>query len=307
MAYSFKDLHWSKSIPLKAYHLPESLEDALQILDSYQGKARVVAGGTDVIPRLRHRDLDVDALVDITRLPHMDKIDRDGDTIAIGGLVTHAQVAASPLIREFAWILSQGAGSMGSPQIRNIATLSGNLASAHPAADASIPLLSLGASVTIATVEGERTVPLKEFFKDKGRTSLDSSREILTAIRFPVLNGPQGSCHRRLSKRQSLSIAVLIFTGVVWVDREKRIIKNAGLALGPVAPIPMRASRAEEILKGAPINAEVVEKAAEAAFEESNPISDPAWGSAEYKKEMVRVFVKRGLREALKQAGTPVK
>jgi len=307
MAYTFKDLHWSRSIPLKAYHLPESLEDALRILDSYQGKARVVAGGTDVIPSLRRRDLDVDALVDITRLPHMDKIERDGDTIAIGGLVTHAQAAASPLIREFAWILSRGAGSMGSPQIRNIATLSGNLASAHPAADAAIPLLSLGATVTISAVEGERTVALKEFFKDKGRTSLDSSREILTTIRFPVLNGEQGSFHQRLSKRRSLSIAVLIFSGVVRVDREKSVIKEAALALGPVAPIPMRAGGAEEILRGAPISAETVERAAEAAFEESNPITDPAWGSAEYKKEMVRVFVKRGLREALKRAGTPVK
>jgi len=306
MSYAFKDYHWSKDIPIREYLLPRSVAEALDMLAKYNGNAQVIAGGTDVIPRLRHRDLDVEALVDISHLPDMSRILQEAGTIILGGLVTHSQIASSPLIREKAGILADGAGCLGSPQIRNIATVAGNLVSGHPAADTSTPLLALNASVTITSQEGDRVIPLTEFFLDKGKTALDCHREILTQIHFAALKKNQGSSHLRLSKRRSLTVAVLIFAAVVEVDETQNTIKDAQIALGPVAPIPLRASNAEAMLRGAPINSETIERVAECVCSESNPIADPVWGSAEYKKEIIKVFTKRGLKKALKQAGTPV-
>jgi carbon-monoxide dehydrogenase medium subunit len=302
MSYEFKNLHWARDIRINKYLMPRTLDEALDFLEKSQGKAQVVAGGTDVICQLRHRDLEVDTLVDITRLPDMDGISQDGEMITLGACTTHAQTALSPLIREKAAILAKGAGSLGSPQIRNIATVAGNLVSGHPAADMSIPLLALNASVSIASREGQRVVPLTEFFLDKGRTAIDCRKEILIQIKFPAIQSNQGCCHLRLSKRQSLTIAILVLAAVVKVDPQKKIIQEAAIALGPVAPTPFRAVETEALLAGAPVCKEIIEQAAESACAETNPIDSAIWGSAEYKREMVKVFVKRGLENALIEA-----
>jgi len=303
MSYQFKDFHWAKDIRINNYLMPRTLDEALGFLEEYQGKAQVVAGGTDVISQLRHRDLEVETLVDITRLPDMDGIRQDGDMVTLGACVTHAQTALSPLVREKAAILAKGAGSLGSPQIRNIATVAGNLVSGHPAADTSIPLLALNASVLIASKEGQRVVPLTEFFFDKGRTAIDCRKEILIQIKFPAMQSNQGCCHLRLSKRRSLTIAILVLAAVVKVDPQKKIIQEAAIALGPVAPTPFRAVETEALLAGAPVCRETIERASKCAYAEAKPIDSAVWGSAEYKGEMVKVFVKRGLENALIEAG----
>ncbi len=306
MSYTFKDLHWANDIHAGEYLLPQSLPEALDMLAAYEGRARVIAGGTDVVPQLRSREMVVEALVDITRLPDMDLLAQEGDHIVLGGAVTHGKVSSSPLIREKAPILAEGAGRMGSPQIRNVATVAGNLVSAHPAADTAIPLLALNGSVTIASKEGERDVPLSGFFKEKGGCVLDCGKEILTRISIPVFQENQGGSYLRLSKRQSLTIAVLVSAVVVRVNPEDNRIMEATMAFGPVAPVPLRDLKTEALLKGAPVSKETVEMAADSAFLHANPISSAVWGSATYKKEMVRVFAGRGLRKALEQAGTPV-
>jgi CO/xanthine dehydrogenase FAD-binding subunit len=305
MAYGFGDLHWSKEIPVEKYLVPRTVSEALEMLDKHQGRAQVVAGGTDVIPQMRHRDLGVDVLVDITRLPGMNSIELTGDGIMVGGLVTHAQVASSPLIREKAPIFADGAGCVGSPQIRQMATVAGNLVTGHPAGDACIPLLALKATVTITSISGERVVPLAEFFLDRGKTRLDCRREILTKIMVPVLKESEGSSHVRLGKRKSLTIAVLVLALVVDVDRRENRIREAVMALGPVAPVPFRAHETEAMLRNAPIHRDTIERSGECAFRECHPLSSAVWGSEEYKREMVRVFTKRALRSALEQAGVP--
>lgn len=303
MPYEFKNFHWARDIRISNYLMPRSLDEALDFLEKYQGNAQVVAGGTDVISQLRHKDLEVETLVDITRLPGMDGIRQDGEMITLGGCVTHAQIASSPLIREKAAILAKGAGSVGSPQIRNIATVAGNLVSGHPAADTSIPLLTLNASVLIASKAGQRLVPLTEFFLDKGRTAVDCRKEILTQIKFPAIQRNQGCCHLRLSKRHSLTIAILVLAAMVKVHPQKQIIQEAAIAMGPVAPTPFRAVETEALLAGAPVCKETIERAAKKACAEVKPIDSAVWGSAEYKSEMVKVFVKRGLENALVEAG----
>jgi len=301
MSYSFKDIHWSREINIKRYLMPQTLAEALELLAEYAGEAQVIAGGTDIIPQLRHGNLSVDTLIDISCLPDIASIHQDSDTVILGGLVTHSQVANSALVREKAAALADASASVGSPQIRNIATIAGNLANGHPAADAAMPLLALNASVTIASQNGDRVVPLSEFFYGKGKTALDPRKEILTKIHFTTPRENEGNSFLRLSKRGSLTIAVLIFAAVVEADKEENVIINARIALGPVAAVPLRASKTEEFLRGAPITAETIGRAAESVCMESNPLSDPVWGSAEYKKEMIKVFTKRGLKQALNQ------
>jgi carbon-monoxide dehydrogenase medium subunit len=306
MEPAFKELHWRRDIPVKEYLLPGSLPEALDMLERFKGKARVIAGGTDVIPELRRRDLQVKALVDISRIPGMNAIEKNGRHIILGGLVTHGQVAASSLIREKAGLLADGAAAVGSPQIRNIATVAGNLVSGRPAADTSIPLLALEASVTIASKKGERVVPLTEFFVSVGETVLDSSREVLTRIRFQGLRPDQGGCYLRLSKRRALSLPVLVAAAVVTVDSNARVFKKAAIALGPVAPTPFRARASEAGLKGAPLSREAIQKAAGLAVQECFPRDSLLRGSCNYRQEMIVVFIRRSVQQALEQAGFSV-
>jgi aerobic carbon-monoxide dehydrogenase medium subunit len=303
MEYALKDFHWGRGIEIQKYLQPSTAQDALDMLAEYGGRALIIAGGTDVIPMLRQGDLQADALVDITCLPGMNNITPEGDSICMGGLVTHGQVNSSPLIREKAGLLAEAAGAVGSPQIRNVATVAGNLVSGQPAADVTLPLLALNARVTILSKAGEREIPLTEFFPNKGRPALDCRREILTQIRFPALQENQGGCYLRLSMRRALSLPMLVLAATVTVDPERKTIRDASIALGPVAPTPFRASNAETKLRNAPISKESVETAVQMAFEESNPRSSLLRGSTDYRKAMVKVFIRRGLRRALANAG----
>lgn len=303
MLHRFEDLHWRKEIPIKYYLQPPTLKEALEILVKNQGTAQVVAGGTDVIPQLRRGELQVDVLVDITRISGIESIKVEGKTLCVGALVTHAQVCSSPLLKERGLVLTEGAGALGSPQIRNIATVAGNLISGQPAADTSLPLLALNARVKIFSEKGEREVLLTEFFLEQGRTAIDSRREILTEIRFPALQENQGGCYLRLSKRKALSLPILALATVVDIDPQKKIFKDVALAIGPVAPIPFRATRTEAMLRGASISKKTIEAAAEKASLESSPRSSFLRGSSDYRKEMVRVLVRRSLTQALIRAG----
>lgn len=303
MATAFKELHWSNDIPVKAYHLPESLPEALELLERFQGKARVLAGGTDIIPELRRRDIEAEVLVDISRLPGLNAITQVGEEIRLGALVTHAQAAASSLIRGKAALLADGAAAVGSPQIRNIATVAGNLISARPAADTSIPLLALQASVILASQAGERMVPLTDFFLSVGKTVLDGSREILTSIRFQALKDHQGGSYLRLSKRQALTLPMLVAAAVVKVDPEKKCFAETAVALGPVAPTPYRARSTEIRLQGAALTREVIQEAAAAAVQECSPRDSLLRGSCDYRQEMIQVLVRRSIQRALGQAG----
>lgn len=306
MLYRFDDLHWGKEIPIKYYLQPQTLEEALEILVKNQGRAQVVAGGTDVVPQLRRRELQVDVLVDIARISALGSIRVEGETICVGALVTHTQVCSSPLLKERASILTEGAGALGSPQIRNIATVAGNLVSGQPAADTSIPLLALNARVKIFSEKGEREIPLTEFFLEQGRTAIDSRREILTQIRFRALQENQSGCYLRLSKRKALSLPILALATVVDIDPQRKMFKDVALAIGPVAPIPFRATGAEAMLRSASISKKTIEVAAEKASLESSPRSSFLRGSSNYRKEMVRVLARRSLTQALIRAGASV-
>lgn len=306
MSQNFENLHWSHSFELEEYLVPSSLDEALDMLNCYKGEAKVIAGGTDVVPQLRNRECRVRTLVDISRLPEMNRIEEHGEKIVLGGLVTHAQAAGSALIQKKAPVLAQGSDSVGSPQIRQVATLAGNLVSGQPAADAAIALLALGASVSIVSQAGERMVPLTEFFIDLGRTALDSGREIITRLEFRGLGPNQGSCYQRLAKRKALTLPMLVCAMKVQIDPDNRTFEDVAIALGPVAPVPYRAKNTEDYLIGKPISRQVVSEAAAGAVAYCSPRESLLRGSCDYRREMVKVLVRRGLEKSLEQAGHPL-
>lgn len=290
-----KDMEWEE------YLVPSSLDEALEMLERYRGAARVIAGGTDIVPLSRKGAPGIKALVDITRIPGLDAIRLDGQTVRIGPLVTHTEVARDRLIRERGMALAEGASQLGSPQIRNIATVAGNIINAQPGADTAIPLLALDGSVTIRGRRGERTILLAELFTGIGRTKIDSTKEIVTSISFPALGKGEASAALRLAKRKTLVLPILTVAVAVGTDPGRKTFTKVRIAAGPVATTPMRCKKAEAVLEGSPIGEAVIRKAAAEAEKAANPRTSLIRGTSEYRKAMVAVLVERGITAALKR------
>jgi CO/xanthine dehydrogenase FAD-binding subunit len=290
-----KDMGWEE------YLAPGSLDEALEMLERYRGAARIIAGGTDIVPASRKGAPGIKALVDITRIPGLNNISLDGETVKIGPLVTHTEAALSGLIRERGIALAEGASRLGSPQIRNIGTVAGNIINAQPGADTVIPLLALDGSVTIVSRQGERTIPLAELFTGVGRTTIDSTKEIVTGISFPGLGKGEASAAMRLAKRKTLVLPILTVAVVVGTDLGAKTFTKVRIAVGPVATTPFRCKAAEEILTGSPVGEEVIRKAAAEAAKAANPRTSLIRGTSEYRKAMVQVLVERGIATALKR------
>lgn len=290
-----KRLHWEK------YFRPRTISEALKILEEFQGSARLLAGGTDLIPQIRNWETEPRVLVDITRIPGLGEIKLEDGVIKMGALVTHAQVAESSLIREKALALSEGASQLGSPQIRNLGTVAGNVVSGQPGADTTIPLLALDATVKVTSKKEERTIPMTEFFLDTGKTRVDSTREIVTEIFFPALAKNESSVSLRLAKRKSLALPILNVSVVVSADAKQKKFDHVKIALGPVAPTPLRAREAEGILASAPIGDRVIKEAARKAAREASPRTSLLRGSEEYRKEMVKNLVERAIHKGLER------
>jgi CO/xanthine dehydrogenase FAD-binding subunit len=262
----------------------------------------VIAGGTDLIPQLKKKELRVGCLVDISRLDELTVIQLEGDVIRIGAGVTHQQLGSSELIREKATALAEGALAVGSPQIRYMGTVGGNIVNAQPAADTVIPLLALKAEAEIATSKETRLVPLESLFLRPGQSTLDASAEILVALRFRALDGNQGSAFARLAKRKALSLPILNAAAVVKLNSDGTAFAEARLALGPVALTPFRARKAEEALRGKAVKGEAIRFALEIAAQEAQPRSNPLRASREYRQEMVKVLLGRALERAVRVA-----
>jgi CO/xanthine dehydrogenase FAD-binding subunit len=284
------------------YLFPSSVEEALTMLAERDGRARLVAGGTDLIIQLTEGQRSADCLVDITRIPELDRITLEDGMIVLGASVTHRQAAESPLIRERATILAEACQAVGSLQIRNVGTLGGNVVNAMPAADGSIAFLALEAEAEIADETGRKWVPLRDLFVRPGVSRVDSTREMLTALRFRALSERQGSALERIARRRALALPILVCAVVVTLSEAGEDFESARIALGPVAPVPFRACRAEESLRGAPISLETMARAGEIAMQESQPRSSLLRASKEYREEVIKVLVRRGLERAVQMA-----
>ena len=285
---------------IRAFHRPTTIAQALRLFDAERrrgGPGRWVAGGTDLVVE---RDRALRWLVDLTRLP-LGYVRRSRGGWAIGATTRMADIEHSKALLGFAdGILSEAAGTCGSQQIRNMATIGGNLANASPACDTAPPLLALDASVVVAGKGGRRTVPLATFFRGVKRTALNGGLLVEIAIPAPPRAATVAWSFQKLGRLKS-DIALVNAAVGVALDKGGRCTW-ARIALGAVAPTPIRARRAEALLVGRVLDRAAVEAAAERAAAEAKPVTDVR-ATAEYRTAMCKVLVARALEECAKRAG----
>lgn len=284
------------------YFQPETVTEAMSLLVRYGEEAKILAGGTDLLVLMRSRSVVPKCVVDITGLPGLDYIKKEKtDTLKIGALATLRAVELSDLVKEEYPLLNEAVTRMANTQIRNMATVVGNICRASPSADTAPPLLALEASVEISGPDESRIVPLESFFTGPGETILKPS-EMVTEILVPKLRTNTGTAFLRAT-RVAADLAKVSAASVVMV--EDGTCKVARIALGGVAPTPIRARNSEDLLMGNKLDDRVIEEAASLAVEESKPISDVR-STEEYRREICKVLVSRAIKTSLERAQTKV-
>jgi len=279
------------------YLEPKTIEEALSLFSKYNGKAKVLAGGTDVMLQARNKAINPEYLVDITNIPGLEYITyNDEQGLRIGTLTTIRTLETSANLQKIYPIISQAAGQLGSVAIRNVATLGGNLCNALPSAEMAQVMLALSAQAKIVGPNGTREVPFADFFKGVGKNVLKPN-ELLIEIRVPKPPPSTSGIYIKHSPRGTIDLAIVNITVVITLEADKKTCKDASIVLGAVAPTPLKAKKAENMLKGKKIDEKLIDLAAQLAAEEAHPRADSIRGSAEYKKEMVKVLVARAIRE----------
>ncbi len=275
------------------YYSVTSVQEALELLNKYRDSARIIAGGTDILIEMeRGVRRGITSLIDISRVEGLDGITLEDGVITLGALVTHNHVVDSDIMLERALPLAQACWEVGAPQIRNRATVAGNLITASPANDTITPLMALDASVHLASVDGERVVSLHDFYTGY-RHQVMHPHEMLTHITFNALKDNQRGLFYKLGLRAAQAISVMNTAVLLTFDGET--VTDARITLGSVAATIIRAPSAEAALIGQKLTSEVMSKTAQAAADTPTPLDDVR-GTAEYRTEMVRVLVLRALR-----------
>ncbi|PKN28417.1 MAG: xanthine dehydrogenase family protein subunit M [Deltaproteobacteria bacterium HGW-Deltaproteobacteria-21] len=287
-------------LPSFQYHEPKNLNEAIGLLGEMGGGASILAGGTDLLVNMKKGKLSPKNIVCLSRVEELKGVKRNHGSMSIGPCVTAADLKDREEVKSDFSALAEGAGLLGSPLIRNLATIGGNIVTARPAADLAPPLMVYGARVVLKKTEGERILPLEEFFLGPGQTSLETG-EILCSI---VLDSPpsfSGGGYVKLGLRKSLEISLVNVAAFLSLDGPSGPVRDARIVLGAVAPKPMRSSSAEETLIGGEPDERLFQIAAEKAAGDARPIDDFR-GSAEYRREMVKVLTKKALVKAYEEA-----
>jgi aerobic carbon-monoxide dehydrogenase medium subunit len=296
------------------YLKPKTLSEAFDLLKQHGQKAMLIAGGTDVIVMAKQKKISPDILISLREIPGLDHVHYDGN-LSIGSLVTHREIEKSELIRKQFSALTDAADVLGSIQIRNVATIGGNICTAAPSADMGAPLLALGARLNIKSAKSERTIPIDQFFTGPGETVLDHG-EILTGIEIPNPLPNTGSAYWKHQRRQALDLPILgvavlislnkamftcpdllcttssISTVLHSLETEELVCEEIRIALGVAAPTPIRTKKAEDLLRGKTISDELLGQVAHAAADEART-RDSLRGEAWYRSDMIKVLVKR--------------
>ncbi len=301
---------------------PATIQEALSLLKDYGGKALPVAGGTDLMPLLKKDAIAPEALISLLGIPELGVFAYDG-SLTLGAAVTHRTVEKSAAIRREFSALADAEDVLGSVQIRNVGTVVGNICTAAPSADTAPPLLVLGTGVRVASLAGERIIPLENFFLGPGKTVL-ADGEVVTGLTIPAPLACSASAYWKHQRRRALDLPMVGVAVHLALDRaeisspdslqrngplpelfaslekDRLVCREIRIALGVAAPVPMRAYQAERVLKGRAITCQLVEEAAKTASEEARP-RDSIRGEAWYRREMIKVFVQRMVLTCLRR------
>ena len=282
---------------------PEGLEEALITREKYAGEAMPIAGGQSLLVMLRNRLISPKALIDLELLNELKRTRTNANEISVGATTTFHSLLSSPEIKGAISILSQAAAKVASTAIRNLGTIGGNVCHNELGADLPPTLLVLNAAAELASRSGKRKVPLTEFFRDFFETAL-APDELLVRVEIPQL--PKGAAGVYLKHAISPEDLAIVGVAVILVPTGKRAreVSQVRIGLGGVAPVPFRAVKAERPLTGAVLNDEAIREAGEIASSEAEPATDPH-GTADYRRKMIKVFVRRALIAALEQIPSP--
>ncbi len=288
-------------LPKFTFYEPKTLDECLSLLDRHGSDAAVLAGGTDLLVNMKKGLIKPLVVVSLGRIRELREIRTGGDPgkLRLGSMVTMDAIGTHREIKKHFSILAQGAQKLGSPLIRNRATIGGNLVTARPAADSHGPLICLGARIKLTGPPGSREVAAEDFFQGPG-ASVTRPNELLTHIMINEAPPRCGSVYLKYGIRKTLEISVVNVSVLLGLKKDKTIT-HARVALGAVAPRTIRSQKAEKCLIGNPPERKTIEKAAEAAAAQCEPISDIR-GSAEYRRILVAVLTRRAIQDAARRA-----
>lgn len=280
---------------------PTTVQEAVALLNQHRGSARLLAGGTDVVIRMKQRAWTPEYVINLKKIPELSYIKGDEQQgLRIGALTPLRQIERSSIVQQHYPAIAQGCHEIGSVQIRNLATLAGNICNASPAGDGIPALLAYGAHAKIVGPDGEKAVPLSEFFTGPGRSIL-GDHSILVEIQVPAPPPRSGSAYLKHCIRGAMDIAVVGAAAMVALGDGDSRCDDIRIALASVAPTPIRVPQAEAILKGQVLTPALIEQAAVAAAGAIKPISDVR-GSADHRIEMTRILTKRAVTHAVANA-----
>jgi len=285
--------------PSFEYLRPKTVPEALAMLQQYGDEAKILSGGQSLIPMMKLRLARPGFLIDINRIAGLSYVKEEGGYLKIGGLTREAELEASPVVRSKYPILLDTAHVIADPQVRNMATVGGNLAHGDPANDHPATMAALGAQVVATGPKGERVIPIENFFVSLFTTALQHE-EILTEIRIPVPPPRSGGAYFKLERKVG-DFATAAVAAQLTLD-DKGVCQKVGIGLTNVGPTPVKARKAEEFLRGKKLDAANIDQAARLAAEESEPSADLR-GPVEYKKGLVKELAKRALSRAIERAG----
>jgi carbon-monoxide dehydrogenase medium subunit len=287
-----------RNLPRFEYLSPETTEEAFALLAQYGPKTKVIAGGTDLVPQMRWGEIRPEVVLGLGRIPDLQEIQFDHKGgLKLGALCKIGTIESSPIIRENYPILAQAASVLACTEIRNRATVGGNCCTAAPSADMPPSLLVLRARAVIASENGERVVPLEDFFLGPKKTVLDT-HELLVRLEMPPIRPNSAGEYIKLGRRNAMEIAMIGVAALITLRPRDNTCEEAKLALATAAPTPIRCKEAEQVLTGKKLDKETIESAAEAASREASPRT--SWRSTEaYRRDMIRVLTRRAIQGAM--------
>jgi carbon-monoxide dehydrogenase medium subunit len=286
------------------YHTPQSVEEAIELLNSYDGRARVIGGGTDLLLEIQQgRKPPVEAMVDPSRIKELGRIGQEGRHIVIGCAVTHSGIIADERIIRHGTCLVEACGVIGGPQVRNVGTLAGNVAHALPAGDGTVGLMVLGGEIEITDTKGSRWIPLQDAFLGAGKSAVDHHRSLLSRLRFKSSGKGEGSAFYRVMRPQGVALPMISMAAFLSLD-ESGHIQSSRVCVAPAGPVPCLAEPAMESLAGKTAVGQHFQEATEATLGHLTLRSSKYRASREYREELVRTHLPRVMALAALRART---